>query len=272
MIFALGFLVASLCALVLVPVLNSRAMRLARRRIDGLFPLSVREIAAERDALRAEFAVAQRRMERKVEAAQVKCHADMQALGARDLDVAALERNVEARDATLAERKAEIEAATARLEALDHTLATLRTDHATGLAALAALEQAHAELLTDLKATRRERDGVRHDIQDVLATEEGSTAHALNSERMAHATDVAKANAALHALRAEHDALASDRDALQASLRAAEEALSRARADGGEATRRENAELRGRITEVADALMRGEHLPAVGPFPASAGS
>ena len=64
MIFALGFLAATLIALLIVPALNARAERLARRRAEAMFPLSISELTAEKDHLRAEFAVLQRRIER----------------------------------------------------------------------------------------------------------------------------------------------------------------------------------------------------------------
>ncbi len=72
MIFGLGFLLASLCALIALPTVNARATRLARRRIEATLPVSTAEVAAERDHLRAEFAVAQRRLERRVEA-EARC-------------------------------------------------------------------------------------------------------------------------------------------------------------------------------------------------------
>jgi len=161
--FGLGFLLASLCALLLLPVVNRRAARLARRRIDAMLPMSVTEIAAERDALRAEFAVSQRRLERSVERVRAKRHADMEAIGARTLEIAALAKTLTAQDASLAERQAEIEQALARIAGLDRDLADAKTEGAAGLATLHALEAAHRDILDDLKATRRDRDGVRRE-------------------------------------------------------------------------------------------------------------
>jgi len=45
-----------------------RAARLAARRLEMQLPLSMEEIVAERDQLRAEFAVERRRIEQKLEA------------------------------------------------------------------------------------------------------------------------------------------------------------------------------------------------------------
>src|SRR4051794_40724979 len=69
MIFALGFFVAGLLALLFLPAVQRRAARLAARRLEMQLPLSMEEIVAERDQLRAEFAVERRRVEQKLEAA-----------------------------------------------------------------------------------------------------------------------------------------------------------------------------------------------------------
>ena len=71
LIFILGFFCATLIGLMIVPALSRRAMRLSRRRLELQLPLSPAEILAERDQLRAEYAVAQRQTERKYETAQV---------------------------------------------------------------------------------------------------------------------------------------------------------------------------------------------------------
>ena len=50
MLFALGFLCAALLALAAVPALARRADRLARKRAEAAFPLSLAEIAADLEA------------------------------------------------------------------------------------------------------------------------------------------------------------------------------------------------------------------------------
>ncbi|MCC0805693.1 hypothetical protein FPV16_05545 [Methylobacterium sp. W2] len=147
MIFALGFLAASLCALMVLPAVSARATRLAKRRLEGLVPLSASEIAAEKDYLRARFAVTQRRLERKVEAARGSRHADMAAIGARTLEIAALSRNVEQRDAALASTRA-------TLDGVERDLAAARAEGTLSLATLEVLENAHRDLLDDLHALR----------------------------------------------------------------------------------------------------------------------
>ena len=83
MIFALGFLTAGMLAFLFLPAVWRRALRLARRRLEMQLPLSVEEIVAERDQLRAVFAVEKRRQEQKYEALQTTRGEDAAELGRR---------------------------------------------------------------------------------------------------------------------------------------------------------------------------------------------
>ena len=152
MIFGLGFLLASLCALTLLPTVNARAGRLARRQIEATLPVSVSEVVAERDHLRAEFAVVQRRLERKAETIAARRHADMAAIGARTMEA-------EAAVAARILSEAEVARALERIAGLDQDLAKARAEGETGLATLHALEEAHRAVLDDLKAARRAQAG-----------------------------------------------------------------------------------------------------------------
>lgn len=91
MIFALGFLLAVLLSLLLIPVLSRRAFRLAMQRLQMIVPLSAEEIAAERDHLRADHAVAIRRSEQTVDAARERCAALMSDNGRQAAQIVRLE-------------------------------------------------------------------------------------------------------------------------------------------------------------------------------------
>jgi chromosome segregation ATPase len=67
MYFGIGFLVAALIGLVVVPLVHGRAVRLTMRRLEAATPLSMAEIQADKDQLRAEFAMSTRRLEMSVE-------------------------------------------------------------------------------------------------------------------------------------------------------------------------------------------------------------
>jgi hypothetical protein len=235
MIFALGFLAASLCGLLLLPAVNARAARLSRRRIEARLPLSLSEVAAEKDYLRAQFAVTQRRLERRVEAVTAHRHADLATIGARTLEAAALARTVESREASLSEREADIAATRATLGAVERDLDAARQESALGVATLQVLEDAHRDALDDLFAARTERAAVSaSELRDTTTT-------------------------GVPDLTAE---LVAERKTLRASLAAAEEALAEvmARREG------ESADLRRRISDVADSLMQRERLPPVAAF------
>ncbi|WP_202911178.1 hypothetical protein [Ancylobacter sp. TS-1] len=64
---AIGFLTATLLALLALPAVWRRAVRLTRKRIEGAIPVSVAEILADKDEQRAVFAVDVRRLELEVD-------------------------------------------------------------------------------------------------------------------------------------------------------------------------------------------------------------
>jgi chromosome segregation ATPase len=68
LIFTLGFLAAALLALMVAPAIWRRAVYLTRKRIEAALPLTTNELNAEKDKLRAEHALAVRRVEMQVHA------------------------------------------------------------------------------------------------------------------------------------------------------------------------------------------------------------
>lgn len=117
MIFALGVLVAGLLALLFLPAFWRRAVRLSARRIEMQLPLSMSEIVAERDLLRAEFAVTQRRMEQRIEKLDEARARDMSELGRRSIVIAEREGALAALRGEIAALEGEV--AKARAETVD---------------------------------------------------------------------------------------------------------------------------------------------------------
>lgn len=115
MIFALGFLMAGLLALIGLPALWRRALRLTRRRLEMQLPLSPAEIVAERDQVRAEAAVEIRRAEQRIERMTVEQAANGAELGRRAAEIARLRELAERQDARIAAVEAEISARTFEL-------------------------------------------------------------------------------------------------------------------------------------------------------------
>ncbi len=94
MIFALGFLVAGLVALAFAPAFWRRANRLTRRQLEMQIPLSVQEILAERDQLRAEFAVERCRLEQRTGLLDDRHAADLAKLGRQSAKISELEAEI----------------------------------------------------------------------------------------------------------------------------------------------------------------------------------
>ncbi|MBO6901162.1 MAG: hypothetical protein JJ864_07425 [Rhizobiaceae bacterium] len=75
--FSLGFLCAGFLALMVAPAIWRRAVVLTRRRIEASVPLSLNEIQADKDRMRAEFAMSTRRLEMSVKAFKEKAAAQI---------------------------------------------------------------------------------------------------------------------------------------------------------------------------------------------------
>jgi len=67
MLLGIGLLAGSLATLAFVPFVHQRAVRLTTRRLVEATPYAVTEIRADKDHLRAQFAMAIRRLEVNVE-------------------------------------------------------------------------------------------------------------------------------------------------------------------------------------------------------------
>jgi chromosome segregation ATPase len=81
MYFGIGFLVAALIGLVVIPLVHGRAVRLTMRRLEAATPLSMAEIQADKDQLRAEFAMSTRRLEMSVEQLKGKTTSQLAEIG-----------------------------------------------------------------------------------------------------------------------------------------------------------------------------------------------
>ena len=79
--FGIGFLAATLLGLLFLPVVHNRAVRLTMKRLEASTPTSLAEIHADKDQLRAEFAVSTRRLEMKIEKLKAQMTAQLADLG-----------------------------------------------------------------------------------------------------------------------------------------------------------------------------------------------
>ena len=94
MLVALGFLAASLLGLLLASAFWSRAVRLTTIRIKQSMPVSESEIKADRDRLRAEYAIKVHKLETQVDQAKLQRARHLIEINRRDASISALESNV----------------------------------------------------------------------------------------------------------------------------------------------------------------------------------
>lgn len=75
--FILGFLCAGFLALMIAPAVWRRAVTMTRKRIEASVPLTLPEIQADKDRMRAEFAMSTRRLEMSFKAFRDKANAQI---------------------------------------------------------------------------------------------------------------------------------------------------------------------------------------------------
>lgn len=177
MFAALGFLVASLLALMLAPPLWHRAVRLTTRRIEATMPMSVVDIQADKDQLRAEFAIALRRVEVALEKAKDKAARELVESNKRRVEIVVLKEEL----ATVKGRVQENENANRVLEqTIRRRLPDLESRIKAAKGVIAELEAANGELRNTvgsqsaaLKEARGALQSQRSDIEGLRGALEG---------------------------------------------------------------------------------------------------
>jgi len=101
MYFGIGFLVAALIGLIVVPLVHGRAVRLTMQRLEAATPLSMAEIQADKDQLRAEFAMSTRRLEMSVEQLKNKSTSQLAELGKKADAINRLKAEIGEKSATI---------------------------------------------------------------------------------------------------------------------------------------------------------------------------
>ncbi|HEX4297575.1 MAG TPA: hypothetical protein VHZ56_06085 [Devosia sp.] len=119
MYFALGLLAAGLVALAVMPAVWRRAVRLTKKRIEAATPITMAEFRADKDQLRAEFALSTRRLEMNVEALRRRLSDQLRDINRKRNEVGAIKgerdnqlmqmRELEEREAELRRRILDLE-------------------------------------------------------------------------------------------------------------------------------------------------------------------
>ncbi|MDF1598633.1 hypothetical protein PZ895_02435 [Mesorhizobium sp. YIM 152430] len=195
--FGLGFLTAAFIGLLFAPALRRRTERLTTRRIEARLPLTREEIQADKDRIRSEAALKQRKVEIELKAARARIAEQMVELDRQRQALGSSGDVVLARDTRIAELEAEIEAMRATIAAHDEKVAHLEdrlvSEHAVAFSRKSELDRLSAlyedasltassrqieivareteidRLATDLAALRNQRNETERKLRDVTA-------------------------------------------------------------------------------------------------------
>src|SRR5665213_4406681 len=143
MFCGVGFRVAALFRLVVIPLVHGRAVRLTMRRLESATPLSMAEIQADKDQLRAEFAMSTRRLEVSVENLRTKSTSQLAELGKKGDAINRLKIE-------LGEKTATIFALEARDKALRDQLRTTEEEFSIKTSAMLDAQRALADKESEL--------------------------------------------------------------------------------------------------------------------------
>src|SRR6202051_2436535 len=152
MYLAIGFLVSMLFGLMIVPLVHNRAVRLTTRRLEAATPLSMAEIQADTDQLRAEFAMSARRLEMSVDQLKNKTPSQLAELGKKSDAINRMKIELGEKNATIFSLEAREKAVKEQLRATEEEF-TAKT---------AALRDAE----TALKDKQNELAKINHELSD----------------------------------------------------------------------------------------------------------
>src|SRR5271166_6531105 len=217
MYFGIGFLVAALLCLLFVPLVHNRAVRLTMKRLEAATPLSIAEIRADKDQLRAEFAMSTRRLEMSVEQMKAKTTGQLAEIGKKTDAINQL--------------KKELGEKTAAIFSFESREKNLRDQ-------LRATEQEFEIKSTALHEAERGLADKQADLAKIVA-ELGERSIVADSQRVE-----------LAALRTQVEAMKVSVADYERSVRATEERLARERGEA-ETAAKLSSEARGRLDELA---------------------
>jgi chromosome segregation ATPase len=180
MYFGIGFLVAALLVLLFIPLVHNRAVRLTMRRLEAATPLSMAEIRADKDQLRAEFAMSTRRLEMSVEQMKNKTTTQLADLGKKSGAINVLKKELgektaamftlESRDKSLRDQlrttEAEFELKSSSLREAERALADREAELARLLGELGERSIAADSQRVELAAMRTQIEAMKVSVAD----------------------------------------------------------------------------------------------------------
>lgn len=237
---ALGFLIGCLLALVLAPPLWNRAVRLTTRRLEATMPISLADIQADKDQLRAEFAIELRKLEVSLEKAKEKAARELIEANKRRVEIQMLQSE-------LGNAKGQIQENENANRVLQQTIRRRLPDLDNRL-------KAAKKALTELEAVNTELRSTVSSQSEALKTARAT----LHTQR----ADIDRLRATLETgsssgLRLGKSELRSENQKLMAELSRAQEELGRTRTSA-----EENAFLHRELSRLASQILSAVRAPA----------
>lgn len=275
MYIGIGFLIAGLLVIGVIPLVHARAVRLTMRRLEADNPLSMAEIAAEKDQLRAEFAMTMSRLEMTVEQLKAKTTSQLADLGKKGEAIGRLKFELSEKTAALfaleakerqlsedlATTQGELADKTAALENAERALATTQSELAQVTASFNDTSVAAGGQRTEFMALRAQTDALKGQVESYEKETKALWDH-LNHKT----AELETSNRQLAEERARADNLANEKSSIENELKRSQDerdklqreiaAVKRDAENAGAYERMESAVLRERIDEVAAEVVR----------------
>ena len=217
MIFGIGFLAAVLCSLAFVAAVHNRAVRLTRDKFEATLPASMKEMRAQKDLMRADFAVAASKLQTNLGDLRDKAAAHVAELAKKSALIDRLKASVEEKSNTIAALELREKTLELRDTELFDELQAAKKEIARRTDALIEAERAAAASRTEASNLAAVADARTRELQ------------AARSESSATTSALAQTEHSVQALRSE---LLSQAAAAEARERDLWNQLSAARNDG----------------------------------------
>jgi chromosome segregation ATPase len=260
MYFTLGLLTAGVLALLVTPAIWRRATRLTRQRIESSVPMTLAEIQADKDQLRADFAMTARRLEMTVDRLRDKSTEQIIEINEKRAEIVRLtnERNDQSDTIKgLEERTARL---VADLKGTEERLGRANQDVAEREATLAERAATITRLQARLDASQQLTDEQKLELV-ARSTEIGNLNDRLVDAKAVQETISAERDRLATALAAEQAALAAERRRAE-NLEASLERIEAERIERLAELERRAAEARELVSELARDRARAEDLAA----------
>jgi chromosome segregation ATPase len=189
MYFGIGFLVAALLGLLFVPLVHNRAVRLTMRRLEAATPLSIAEIRADKDQLRAEFAMSTRRLEMSVDQMKAKTTTQLADLGRKTDAINQLKKELGEKTATIFAFEARDKSLREQLRATEEEFELKSNALRDAERSLAGKEAELSKLVAELGDHSIAADSQRIELAALRTTVEAMKASVSDYERTVHETE-----------------------------------------------------------------------------------